>query len=188
MLGQGSSLSAGITYGHFKTRMGLLLESARTMLDVFAKEKAGRAAAGLGHFSRSGPKTRFAAKWNLTKDIKLDEAVEKIIDAFKKSKIPSSLPYKLTRYTQYLDPAFLGLDLDGEDSSKVMNGLLSKALDGEGIDEGLREAILSIWRAGYSLSTRLNEQWFCRTPGEIDFTPLDGLFLCRYLAGCTEES
>ena len=184
MLGGGNSLSAGIMCGHFKTRMGLLLEGARTMLGVFAKEKAGRGAAGLGHFSRSGPKTRFAAKWRLSNDIKLDEAVEKIIEAFKKDKIPSSLPYKLARYTQYLDP--VALDLDGGDIHKVMNGLLSKALDGEKIDEGLREAILSIWMAGYSLS--MQKDGFCRIPEEIEFSPMDGLFLCRYLAGCMEES
>ena len=186
MLGQGSSLSAGITYGHFKTRMGLLWENAHKMLDVFAKEKAGRAAAGLGHFSRSGPKTKFAAKWVLGQDIKLDEAVEKIIEAFRKNKIPSSLPYKLARYTQYLDPSIL--DLDEEDCSRVMNGLLAKALDGKGIDEGLRKAIHSVWNAGYSLATPADEQGFGRTYGEMDFTPLDGLFLCRYLAGTAEES
>jgi len=167
MLGQGSSLSAGIMCGHFKTRMGLLLEGARNMLDVFAKKRAERGAAGLGHFSRSGPKTRFAAKWKLSKDIGLDKAVEKIVEAFEKDKIPSSLPYKLGGYTQYLDPMVLGLD--DRDICKVMNGLLSKALDGKKIDEGLRETILSIWRAGYSLYMR--RDGFCRIPEEMEFSP-----------------
>ncbi len=183
MLGESASLSAGIMYGHFKTRMGLLLENARSMLDTFAKEKAGRNAAGIGHFSRSGVKTRFAAHWNL-KDISLPNAIENIIMAYKKGKIPAALPYKLTEYLNYVDP--LALDLNEEESLKLMSGLLSKAMDNKEIKKELKDSILHIWTAGNRLMNASKDIAICQQETKENFSPLDGLFLCRYLSGHME--
>ncbi|MFZ5765367.1 MAG: type III-B CRISPR-associated protein Cas10/Cmr2 [Thermodesulfobacteriota bacterium] len=197
MLGKHCSLSAGIMYGHFKTRMGLLLEHARIMLDQVAKEKAGRSAAGMGHFSRSGPKTKFGAKWQVTETSSLKECMERIVNAFdgnknnKESKIPASLPYKLTEYTSLLNPFDRSLATGGEkntEARRLMKGLLNKALDGEKTDKQITEALLALWESGGRLVGAAQESGFCMNPESDEFNPLDGIFLCRYLAGRTEES
>ena len=198
MLGESGAISAGIMYGHFKTRMGLLLDNAHTMLELFAKEKSGRNSIGLGHFSRSGPKTRFAIPWK-SAPISHQEPTDhiqqiiKVIEGFQSDKISSTLPYKLKEYTQIVDPIHT-IPADTTNSvslrKNLLKGFLVKAFENSNnVDKELRDALLTLWEAGYKLShpePKLHPN-FCREPLEEKMDPLAGLFLCRHLAGHTEE-
>ena len=202
MLGESGSISAGIMYGHFKTRMGLLLENAHTMLELFAKEKSGRNSIGIGHFSRSGPKTRFAIPWK-SPLIPHQEATDhvqqiiKVINAFQSNKIASTLPYKLKEYTRIVDPIHtVPTDIKNSAPDRLkkdlLKGLLAKALgdNSTNVDNDLKNALLTLWEAGYKLSNpapQSQHPGFCRAPQEEEIDPLAGLLLCRHLAGHTEE-
>ncbi|MFK5953736.1 MAG: type III-B CRISPR-associated protein Cas10/Cmr2 [Desulfobacterium sp.] len=199
MLGESGSISAGIMYGHFKTRMGLLLENAHTMLELFAKEKSGRNSIGIGHFSRSGPKTRFAIPWKSPSVFPQEptdhiQQITKVIEGFQSDKIASTLPYKLKEYIQVVDPIHAISDKthksDPSLRKNLLRGFLVKALENSNkVDKELREALLSLWEAGYKLShpnPKLHPN-FCREPLDEKIDPLAGLFLCRHLAGQTEE-
>jgi hypothetical protein len=185
MLGKSGSLSAGIMYGHFKTSLGLLRQSSHDLLEQWAKEKAGRNGAGLGHFSRAGVKTIFAAKWNFGSD--LTGNMTRIINGFReKNKLPTSLPYKLVEYQKKLDPALLTEDNKQPDKAReiLLEGLLDKALDSKKIDDDLRRAVLAVWQAGFKLSSRLTPQYRLQKDETVDHN-VDGLLLCRYLASRT---
>lgn len=193
MLGAGAGLSAGIAYGHFKTRMGLLMQTSHELLDDWAKERSRRNSAGLGHFSRSGIKTMYAARWDVgtNKDdlptktgsvYSLAGAVDTVVRGYRKNRIPSSLPYKLSDSLQLLDPDVVAAKQ--EERRRLLEGLLVRAVDGP-IPPELKEAVLALWQEGYRLETastalcdRSNQQ-----ARHERIQPLAGLFLCRYLAG-----
>jgi len=193
MLGKSGSLSAGIMYGHFKTSLGLLRQSSHDLLEQWAKEKGGRNAAGLGHFSRSGVKTMFAAKWDSDGDLAVH--LTNIIDGFRKKnkknekkreekyKLPGSLPYKLMEYHKKLDPILLTENDEQPDKARegLLQGMLDKALDGKKIDDDLQRAVLAVWQAGFKLGSRPSAQYCLQKDGAEDHH-LDGLLLCRYLA------
>lgn len=63
MLGRGRSLSAGITIGHYKTPLSLMLRTAGDLLEREAKHRMNRGALAVTLLSRSGTKVTFAAKW-----------------------------------------------------------------------------------------------------------------------------
>ncbi len=179
MLGPGCTMSAGIMYGHFKTPLGKLLHHSHILLDSWAKDLAGRNAAGLGHFSRGGVKTMFAARWD-TGILGLADTVRKVRDGFaKEGTLPASLPYKLREQGRLLDPFALPSDgsLDQDNTTtRIMNGLLRKAVGDGRVDEATGRAVLALWLAGHRLREHPDDQ-------EID--ELAGLFFCRYLSSRT---
>jgi len=178
MLGPGCSMSAGIMYGHFKTPLGKMLHYSHVLLDTWAKDMAGRNAAGLGHFSRGGIKTMFAASWD-TGPFGLANTVHRVRQGFaEKNGLPASLPYKLREQCRMLDPFALKKDesLDQAMLRRIMQGLLGKAM-GEGkVGDATEGAALALWQAGYQLETEAEDQ-------EVD--TLSGLFFCRYLSART---
>ncbi len=197
MLGTSGSLSAGIAYGHFKTRMGLLLQTSHELLDDWAKDRSHRNSAGLGHFSRSGIKTMFAGRWDggtpqgvLSKagsSASLRDAVDTVVKGYLENRIPSSLPYKLSDSLRLFDPA--EVVQTPEEQKPLLEGLLVRAVDGP-IPLKLKEAVLALWQAGYRLEARSTA--LCEADSREEqkerIQPLAGLFLCRYLAGRRETS
>ena len=196
MLGRSGRISAGIACGHFKTRLGLLFQTSHQLLDTWAKERAGRNAVGLGHFSRNGIKTMYGCPWDLAGGegspvarpdmaMSLGKAVEEISTGFKKKKISRALPYKLARSAALLDPA--RLDISPEERLALLRGLLNKAVDGAALPAMLEAAILHLWTAGYRLGAE--DHPCCRDSGGAEQgsrgnqgpEPLAGLFFCRYL-------
>ncbi|MFP7753704.1 type III-B CRISPR-associated protein Cas10/Cmr2 [Thermodesulfobacteriota bacterium B35] len=178
MLGSGCTMSAGIMYGHFKTPLGTLLHHSHILLDSWAKELAGRNAAGLGHFSRGGVKTMFAARWD-TGISGLADTVRRVRDGFaKEGTLPASLPYKLREQGRLLDPFALPSDgpRDQDKTKRIMNGLLRKAVGDGRVGEATGRAVLALWQAG----CRLREH-----PGDRKVDDLAGLFFCRYLSSRT---
>ncbi|MDN5862972.1 MAG: type III-B CRISPR-associated protein Cas10/Cmr2, partial [Salinisphaera sp.] len=63
MLGRGQSLSAGIAIGSFKTPLGLVLRTAREMLEQDANQHMDKSALAVTLLSGGGAKLSFAAHW-----------------------------------------------------------------------------------------------------------------------------
>ncbi len=185
MLGPGCTMSAGIMYGHFKTPLGRLLENSHTLLDTWAKGRAGRNSVGLGHFSRGGVKTMFAAPWD-TGSQGLSRTVEMVRDSFADPRkgLPSSLPYKLREQRLLLDPFDLeeNAGMGEEKTTRLMQGLLARAVGEEGVDDATRKAVLALWQAGRRLARSAADSGDGRRR-EVD--DLAGLFFCRYLGART---
>jgi len=165
MFGKSGSISAGMAFGHFKSRMGDLLEEARELLEDLAKDKAERDAVAVGHFSRSGSKTRFASKWQLKEHLTIEKVIEAVSQGFEKEIIPRSMPYKLKEYSKKL----YKLELFKADIRHILQGLVSKCIDRNTVlgEIDLKEAVYLLWEKGLTL--RLRE-------------PLDGIFFSKYLA------
>ncbi len=193
MLGKSGHISAGIACGHFKTRMGLLLRTSHTLLEEWAKERAGRQAAGLGHFSRNGIKTMFAAPWRLGADTKhwpisspdarmmLAEAVETVIDGFTRGTLPKALPYKLVAGLELLDPS--RLPATAEQRLALLTGMVRHATE-KPLQKDLLRAVLHLWSAGFYLSEPVKKnvpEKHGRQTTESRPQSLAGLFFCRYL-------
>ena len=196
MLGRSGRISAGIACGHFKTRLGLLFQTSHQLLDTWAKERAGRNAVGLGHFSRNGIKTMYGCPWDLVDEddspvarpataMSLNEAVQEITTGFANRQISKALPYKLARSAVLLDPA--RLEISPEERLALLRGILNKAVDGTALPARLEAAILHLWAAGYRLGAEEHKccrdssgtEQGCRNKQEAE--PLAGLFFCRYL-------
>ncbi|HFQ89752.1 MAG TPA: type III-B CRISPR-associated protein Cas10/Cmr2, partial [Desulfobulbus sp.] len=176
MLGPGCTMSAGIMYGHFKTPLGRLLGASHELLDTWAKERAGRNSAGLGHFSRGGVKTMFAAPWD-TGSLGLAHTVRLVRDAFAQpGGLPSALPYKLREQRRLLDPFDLerSAGIGEGEMARLMKGLLARAVGDAGVSDASLRAVLDLWKAGHVLK---------ECPDSDD---LAGLFFCRYLAARTK--
>jgi len=165
MFGKSGSISAGMAFGHFKSRMGDLLEEARELLEDLAKDKAERDAVAVGHFSRSGSKTRFTSKWQLKEHLTIEKVIEAVSQGFEKEIIPRSMPYKLKEYSKKL----YKLELFKADIRHILQGLVSKCIDRNTVlgEIDLKEAVYLLWEKGLTL--RLRE-------------PLDGIFFSKYLA------
>ncbi len=176
MLGPGCTMSAGIMYGHFKTPLGRLLGASHELLDTWAKDRAGRNSAGLGHFSRGGVKTMFAAPWD-TGSLGLAHTVRLVRDAFAQpGGLPSALPYKLREQRRLLDPFDLekSAGIGEGEMARLMKGLLARAVGDAGVSDASLRAVLDLWKAGHVLK---------ECPDSDD---LAGLFFCRYLAARTK--
>ena len=173
LLGSGCSISAGIAYGHFKTPMGVLLGHARHLLDQVAKKQDGKACMGLGHFSRNGLKSQFAMPWNYTnKPFGGVKSINKVVEGFKDGRLAKRLPYKLREITPFITAA---LQDKGIDSSfeQLLQGFFKNAC-GQKIGNELFSSALSLWRQGIKLNSKEPER------------AVEGLLLCRYLAGKEE--
>ncbi len=174
MLGKGQSLSAGIAFGHFKMPLGQMLRESSTLLDDWAKEKAGRSAVALSHSTRGGTKNRFAMRWeDHGKDHGEDYALRhimRVVAAFKDGMLPNRLPYKLRdlapvlqaipsaerdRYTKGLFLSALGET--GKISEKVSESALelwgqeSRGRTGNSDREKVSESALELWRQGLNM-------------------------------------
>jgi CRISPR-associated protein Cmr2 len=184
-LGSRQSLSASIVYGHFKTDLSLLLREGRRLLDVTAKERAERGAVALSHRSRGGSKSEIALRWSIPNQAgepewKAEKVIEAVVDAFREKRLPGRLPYKL----RTVAPLLL-VESDPEDRKKLANGLVRQALERD-VGKDLTSAVLILWLQGY----KLNIEWpdARGLPSGIEETraverSVDGLLLCRYLAG-----
>ena len=189
MLGRRQSLSAGIAYAHYKTDLRLLVGHARYLLDEVAKQKSGRCAVAVGHFSRNGEKTEFAMQWSPNGGPPVAQRrLLKVIDGFRHRTLPGRLPYKLRDLT---DLALAERPQTGSGSKAArgtgpsvpfLRGLLSTALEG-GVARDLRDAVIDLWAQGFRLHG---------ASGHVSVEPaperaVDGLLFCRTLAGSGED-
>ncbi len=196
MLGRSGWISAGISCGHFKTRLGLLVQTSHELLDNWAKDRAGRNAVGLGHFSRNGIKTMYAAPWEMAPGasgivaqprtaMTLIRTVEEVTKkGFQEGRLPKSLPYKLARSVQLLNPG--RLDCTPGERLRLLRGILGRAVDGKKLSIDLEDAVLNLWAAGYRLQDNGNGEKQLEDPerecrNDQIIAPLAGLFFCRYL-------
>jgi CRISPR-associated protein Cmr2 len=188
-LGPHQSLSASIVYGHFKTQLSTMLRRGAWLLDHVAKGTAGRSAVALAHHSRGGLKTESALKWELEdasgKRVGAQALVDWVIGAFRSEALPQRLPYKLRAVSGLL----LAVEEKGEGSKnpelrRLAEGLLRQALEASsGRDEGGVQAALTLWLAGYDHARIAAKAGAALEPERF----VDGLLLCRYLAGHGEE-
>ena len=189
-LGPYQSLSASIVYGHFKTQMSSLLREGKRLLNEMAKERGGRGAVALSHRSRGGAKSETVLPWNVASVASQEvlpayDLVDRVVEAFRSKVVPARLPYKLRAVA-----SSLLVEADAW-PTKLARGLLLQALDrplGD-TDEPVLDSMLTLWRQGFELhvkpvlaSDRSNERLRRATERS-----LDGLLLCRYLAGQGSE-
>ena len=189
MLGRHQSLSAGIAYAHYKTDLRLLVGHARYLLNDVAKQKSGRCAVAVGHFSRNGEKTEFAMQWSPNGGPPVAQRrLLKVIEGFRHRTLPGRLPYKLRDLT---DLALAERPQTGSGSKAArgtgpsvpfLRGLLSTALEG-GVARDLRDAVIDLWAQGFRLHG---------ASGHVSVEPaperaVDGLLFCRTLAGSGED-
>jgi CRISPR-associated protein Cmr2 len=195
-LGPFQSLSASVVYGHFKTQLSTMLRRGRWLLDHVAKSEAGRSAVALAHHSRGGLKTEIALNWDLPGGTRWSgedtahELVQRVSEAFRKGDLPQRLPYKLREVSPLL------LAADDEKREQLAKGLLSQALDQRPEEDSekelLEKAALRLWLEGHRHRVRKRQLEGSGTPNEGQAPRLDeadaerfvdGLLLCRYLAG-----
>ncbi|NIA10432.1 MAG: type III-B CRISPR-associated protein Cas10/Cmr2 [Nitrospiraceae bacterium] len=175
MLGGGCSLSAGIAYGHFKTPMGTLLGQARHLLDQVAKKQGERACIGLGHFSRNGLKTEFAMPWNYGGErFRGVKSLNETIEGFKDNQIPKRLPYKLREIAPLLSAAAEETCNNNDEWRRLLKGFFENAL-GKKITKEHFHSAFDLWEQGVKLNKANPEK------------AVDGLLICRYLAGREDE-
>ncbi|MCS6911688.1 MAG: type III-B CRISPR-associated protein Cas10/Cmr2, partial [Myxococcota bacterium] len=182
LLGPHHSLSAGIVYAHYKTRMGAVLSKASELLDQHAKERAGRAAVALTCFTRGGIKSVFALPWQVGQGRQggrpAHQVIEQVVQAFREGQLPGKLPYKLRDRAplmgELLDSA-LG-DEQQQDTQEFLRRMVRDALDGESPSTQLLDAVVMLWEQGFRLNRGRPER------------SADGLLLCRTLAQSAEES
>jgi CRISPR-associated protein Cmr2 len=185
-LGANQSFSASIVYGHYKTQLSLLLRDGRRLLDETAKETEGRAAVALSHRSRGGSKSEIALKWRIRgsasrEPVKAYDVIASVVKAFQERSLPGRLPYKL----RSVAPLLLVED-DETSRERLAWGLLVQALDGASPGEKLEAAVLTLWMETYKFNVKLVDVQ--GRPGSEDKDEaaersVDGLLLCRYLAG-----
>lgn len=169
LLGTGQTLSAGIAHAHYKTPLSRLAEQARGLLKNLAKDKAGRGAVAMSHASRNGTKAEFAMQWNDNAHANLKAVIQGFA---KKGSLPGRLPYKLRE-----DTGRLGLDFaEAEERNALARGLFRLALGEKEDSHPQREAAFALWRRGLELYPNEPER------------AVEGLLLCRALAGGEEES
>lgn len=207
-LGPRASLSASVVYGHFKTQLSTMLRRGRWLLEHVAKEQADRAAVAVAHHSRGGLKSEIALKWdrstNDTDDrrrLPAHELIRRVTDAFRpdafrKVRIPQRLPYKLREVSPLL---LVPLDAaqsrnpesKAEDERRTLaRGLLRQALE-RPLDEEDEQAALELWLAGYEHQARRRAARSAGGGEHLDASDaersVEGLLLCRYLAGHGES-
>jgi CRISPR-associated protein Cmr2 len=183
MLGSCCSLSAGIAYGHYKTPLGRLLAQSRHMLEDLAKKRADRRSVALSHYSRNGVKTEFAMRWSETGPPVAHHQLEQVWSGFQQEILPKRLPYKLRELMPMINVALDRLgqvpSLTDEEKSErqktLLQGFFRKAL-GKCPNPHIEESAFAVWKAGIDLYS--DEE----TPRAVD-----GLLLCRYLAGGEED-
>jgi CRISPR-associated protein Cmr2 len=190
-LGLHQSLSASIVYGHFRTQLSLLLEEGRRLLDETAKEKVERGAVAMSHRSRSGSKSMTALHWSITNgpgnQLRADELVDRVVKALRdeslprERRLPARLPYKL----RAVAPLLL-VETDLSWPKDLARGLLTQALDGVSLDKELMDAVLTLWERGYDLHVKRGQASYeqdADSRSRAAQRSVDGLLLCRYLAG-----
>ena len=194
MLGRHQSLSAGIAYAHYKTDLRLLIDHARYLLDDVGKRRAGRGAAALGHFSRNGEKAEFAMPWRAPSGADGRRStgppvghrrILAVIDCFRRGVLPGRLPYKLRALTDlaFAEPPPRGGSgpYRGQAPSEAfLRGLLSTVLEAAPSRE-VRNAVIEIWMQGFLM----HYADAARRPKPE--RAVDGLLLCRALAGSGED-
>ena len=185
-LGPYQSLSASIVYGHFKTQLSSLLREGKRLLNELAKERGGRAAVALSHRSRGGAKSEMVIPWSVEstdndKRLPAYELVDQVTKAFRRRVVPARLPYKLRAVTSLLL-------VEADDwPAELAKGLLLQALDRPlaDNDKPVLDSMLALWKRGFEFhvkpvlaSNRSNQLLRRATERSVD-----GLLLCRYLAG-----
>ena len=197
MLGHGCSLSAGIVYGHYKTPLGVMLSEARRLLDEMAKERAGRRSIALGHFSRNGLKTQFAVSWDEGGRLKGTKILKDVCNGFKKNSLSRRLPYKLREIMPLVTAARRQI-IKQEDHEKasiqwnrLIAGFFANACDSmeknifkkeDRKTKEAKEAAFRAWKQGIKLYAEQDGT----TPYPAE-KAVDGLLVCRYLAGEEED-
>ena len=176
MFGKSGSISAGIAFGHYKTSLGDLIATAKTLLEELAKDRANRSACGVGHFSRSGMKSNFVFKWaGSLYSLKNIDKIKAIAEAFKNDTLAMGLPYKLRTFLMKLGN-LKAIENSGE-KRQIIHGLVAKEISEKRTEKNqveLNQAITDIIYEGFKHG--LDE-------------PVNGLFFCRYLASrCMEKS
>jgi CRISPR-associated protein Cmr2 len=191
MLGHQSSLSAAIVYAHFKTPLGPLVEHARRLLEQTAKDKMGRSAVALAHYSRNGPKSEIALKWRAdgepsngaspdARRITAHRQVQEVVAAFRSGELSGRLPYKLREVAYLADASRAAVGPTGSSDElplpdrQLLDGLLGQAA-GRRLNQELAACVIDLWAAGFRLHPDDPER------------SVDGLLLCRSLRNHTGE-
>lgn len=123
MLGQHSTFSAGVAFGHFKTSLRLLLNAAETGLNN--AKNAGRNRTSLSWFTRNGVKRQWIGLTRGSDNRSNLEEIEKLTKLFE-SKIPRGLPYKLVNI-EHLAESIINNDIT--DSEQLLARLVENAMD-----------------------------------------------------------
>jgi CRISPR-associated protein Cmr2 len=185
-LGPHQSLSASVVYGHFKTQLSTMLRRGRRLLDEVAKAQTGRGWVALAHHSRGGLKSEIALNWGLslkatseTGEARAHALVEAVESAFRNGDLPQRLPYKLRAVA-----SLLCVVENAVGRRTLAQGLLKQALDGKKLKDGVEEAVLELWLRGLAHHTSRSD----RDPHVVARRSIEGLLLCRYLAGNGGES
>ena len=187
MLGHGCSLSAGIVYGHYKTPLGTMLAEARRLLDNMAKEKAGRRAIALGHFSRNGLKTGFAIPWDEGGPMKGVSDLKDVRQGFEEGVLSKRLPYKLREIMPLITAARRQIlrESDREKATwqwnRLLAGFFANACSGMRKNH-FRKAAFRVWQQGVKLYVEQGG-----SQPALANKAVDGLLTCRYLAFREDE-
>ena len=191
MLGPRASLSAGIVYGHYKTPLTSMMRQCRYLLNHLAKDRAGRRAVALTHFSRNGIKTEFAFNWSAPGERQsAHRCFEKTRAAFESGQLPARLPYKLRQIMpeaahalRHIDPEMKFENTDQvEARDRLLEGLFIRALDGKASEDAYYA--FELWKQGI--------RFYLKNPGGGKDEPecfkdkseraVDGLLLARALS------
>lgn len=191
MLGKGQSLSAGIAYGHYKTSLAGLLRQSKAMLETWAKDRAGRRAVGLSHFSRGGLKTEFALPWERD-GISAYERFEMVRRGFDCGNLPGRLPYKLRELNPVLRPLLTGeTPVNDESRAALLRGMFEQCLGAGTAGKAEADHAFLLWRQGLELALAKAQGETPNKCGSEQSDPLaraaDGLVLARLLAQSGEE-
>jgi CRISPR-associated protein Cmr2 len=184
MLGPGQSLSAGIAIGHYKTPLAALLRQARRLLKEGAKERLGGNALGVSHISRNGVKTEFVLPWgDHDEPLRAHRLLAEVQQGFSPDgSLAGRIPYKLREIAPEAMVAWerVGERPGGREDEKgaERRRWLQALFDGvvEGRRSSAHKAAFELWLRGL--------QAFPEHPERS----VEGLLLCRHLAGREEEA
>ena len=199
MLGRAHSMSAGIAFGHFKTPLERMIQTARYNLNEVAKKRRQgareqKSALAITHFTRSGAKATFCAGWEVgggeaqdrlwtPQPPALGQCFSRVANAFSSDKLSARMPYKLRETVESLGPAFFSSEAGPltPEGAAFLTGWLKNS--GGVNDERLREDCFALAEAGQRYSTTLPIGDPERTQALVA-----GLLLARHVASDMCES
>jgi len=169
MMGAGQTLSAGIALGHYKMRLGALVQAARDELKR-AKEQDGKNAFSVRRSSRGGEKAVLRMPFSAY------PAVEETIKAFHEGALAGGLPYKLREAEQAVFAAWHHEVKTGDrvDSEARVRNFARALFDGQ--TTGNHDKAFCIWWAGLTAAHAYGKRYHAHAGSE------QGLAVCRHLA------